>query len=1542
MPSSQWKNLRMFNGSQQGAFEELCCQLAFHEIPEDFKFTRKGAPDAGVECFATAPNGSEWGWQAKFFDKLGPVQWRELDQSFFTAINKHRKLVKYYVCIPIDLSDPRNDGKKSQLDRWEAIKNKWAEKAKELGKTIEIEYWGSFEIFQRLALEKHRGRIYFWFNKQVFSTDWLQKQLDLAIDAAGPRYTSALNIKLPIAKVFDGLGRTPEFINRIKLYVRDIKKSFTSLRLSDRDFYTDQEATVIANQAAEMFSLLGQVTYSAIEIFPWREIHEVNNKILIALETLEHKLWELDRLETEKKKSAEIESHNPVTYEQSPYREERHRVYKFSQEIGDLSDHVASEEISVSNHPFLLVVGDAGKGKTHLFCDVARNRLLRELPTLLLLGEWFSTPDEPWTQLLRLLDLRDTSVDEFLGALDAAAQARGQKALIMIDAINEGNGKQLWRSHLARFVTTLSKYSWLGLAVSVRSSYENVTIPTPAEDKELFIRIIHPGFADHEYDAVRSFFEYYGLELPAFPLLLPEFQTPLFLKILCKGLHDRGITKPPSGYVGITETFQLFIDAVDEKIWRENYSDLFHGPRKLVWRALEQLAEVLTVSRRDWLRIEEAEETVNKLVHVVTYRSLLSLLISEGVLSTHMHYEQNSEFEVIRFSYEKFSDHILANYLINKYIHSDSPRKPFSENGPLEYLIKEPWRYQGLIESLSIQIPEKLGKELPDIVENTSSADYLGKAFISSIIWRDIKAFSQETKKRLSQYSGKSRTLFEATTDALLTVATNPHHPYNARFLHSTLKKHPMAERDAWWSIYLHRNYGQHNALDRTIDWAWSDQAKDHVSDASLELCGITLTWFFTTSNRFLRDRATKALVSILTPRLHVLENILDLFKDIDDLYVIERLYASAYGCALRSTNDVAIKSLAETVYRLIFSNRPPVHVLSRDYARGVIEYAIKRGINLDIPVEKTIPPYKSEWPQIPSEEEIANYHKMAPYDSYDGKWSQGRIWFSVMDDDFARYIIGTNLSHKSRHWLSLRIDDNSWKTPKAKFEEFVASLSTEQLHAWRKYQAIRRNSIDAEAKIFRKLPDGTLRLLLTMGEGEDNKPDVEVEEQYAEIKERLEQATEKINAAADEVASILSEEQRQVFTGFIIPYENNHRSFEEFPRFNLDEMQRWILKRVFDLGWTVERFGKFDRLEIDSQGRDSHKAERIGKKYQWIAYHEFLAYLSDHYQFRDEYGGQLIPFEGAWQLDVRDIDPSCTVKSSKGNDARRSTLRPWWLPIEYNGWVLEESEENWLRNNEDLPDIKPLIEVAQTEIKINWFCLDGFYKWEQTVPIEEDKYQRPRREFWLMIRSYLVNSNDLHSLSRWATKQDFMGRWMPEPASLYEVFLGEFHWSKIYRAAFEDASEWVGGTKDSRVPKKILVPVDEYINEGSGFDCSTDHGLHIKVPSRFVALKMGLHWNGVEGKYFDKAGSLIAFDPSVFEAGPSVLLIRRDKFHEFLQANNLGILWTVIGEKQLIGGSWNPEDWKGRLNITGAYWLDGITLKGKTLGSFEGRTQES
>ncbi len=1541
MPILEWKNLRTFNGSQQNAFEELCCQLAAHEIPKNFRFTRKGVPDAGVECFAIAVDGSEWGWQAKYFDKLGATQLAELDQSFITAISKHPKLVKYYVCLPIDLPDARIPRQKSQLEKWESIKQKWIEKAGALNRKIEIVYWGSFEIFHRLSFEHARGQYYYWFNKEIFSMDWFQKHLDQAIESAGPRYTSALNVELPVAKIFDGLGRTSVFINRIKLRVLDLKKSFEKLHLHDRGFYTEQEAIDIANDFTKTLSLLGEVTYSVVKVFPWNEIRNVNKQILSNLETLQNKLWELDRLEIENKKPAEPEKQSSYSSHKSKYSDESHWINRFSHELRKLDSHLESEEILVSNNPFLLLVGDAGKGKTHLFCDVAINRLSLELPTILLLGEWFTNSEEPWTQLLRLLDLRNISVEEFLGALDASAQARRQKVLIMIDAINEGNGKQLWRGHLVRLLTTISRFPWLGLAISVRSSYENITIPDSPDSKDLFVKVIHPGFADNEYDAVRSFFEFYQLELPSFPLLLPEFQTPLFLKILCKGLRDRGITQLPSGYVGITETFDLFINAIDEKIWREHYSTLIYKPKKLVRQALEALAKSMSEDRRDWLKIDEAEDIANKITGVVTHQSFLTLLISEGVLSTHMRYETNSEFEVVRFSYEKFSDHIITNYLIEKHIQPTSPENAFAEGGPLEYLIEEPWRYQGIIESLCVQMPEKLGKEFPDVVGITTGEDYFGMAFITSIIWRDVKAFSQSTRQKVTEFSGKNQTLFDATIDTLLTIATNPNHPYNAKFLHTILIKYPMAERDAWWSIYLHRNYGEHNALDRIIDWAWSNQNKDHVSEDALELCGITLTWFLSTSNRFLRDRATKALVSIFTNKLHVLEKILKIFKEVDDLYVLERLYASAYGCVLRNTNDIAIKSLAETIYRLVFNERPPVHVLLRDYAKGVIDYALTRGINLEVQLERTKPPYESKWPDIPSENDFVKNDAITSYDSFDGKWSQGRIRHSVMDDDFARYVIGTNSSKKSRYWLSLKINDHSWKSPKEKFEEFIASLSAEQLEVWKKYQNIRQSSFDAETRIIRKLPDETIRLLLAMGEGE-NKPDGDADEKYTEIKERLEQAAQKIDEAANSVVEMLSEEKRSIFLNFVLPYENNPRNFEEFPRFSLEEMQRWILKRVFDLGWTVERFGAFDRLDIGYHGRDAHKAERIGKKYQWIAYHEFLGYLSDHYQFRHEYSGELIPFEGAWQLGVRDIDPSCILRTTRRNDSMESTSRSWWIPLEYDSWALEENDVRWLRNSEDVPDIKPLINVVQPQNNTNWLCLDGLYNWEQSVPIDEDKYEKPKREFWLMIKSYLVNSKDILSLSRWATKQDFMGRWMPEPASLYDVFLGEFHWTKPYHAVFENESEWIGGTRDSHVPKKVVVPVEIYVNESSGFDCSADDSIQVKVPSGFLAKQMGLRWNGDDGKFFDTAGKLLAFDPSLFEHGPSVLLIKREEFLEFLQRNDLSILWTVIGEKQVIGGNWNLENWKGRLNITGAYWLEGANLMGKIITAFEGKDPEA
>src|SRR5690606_30703396 len=136
-----WWAIRPLNGSQHEGFEELCAQLARSEIPDNARFVRKAPPDAGVECYATFPDGSEWGWQAKYFNTLDSSQWAQLDDSVKTALKKHPRLVRYYVCVPLDLPDARRPDQKSARQKWEEHVVKWKRWAAETGMSVDFVWW---------------------------------------------------------------------------------------------------------------------------------------------------------------------------------------------------------------------------------------------------------------------------------------------------------------------------------------------------------------------------------------------------------------------------------------------------------------------------------------------------------------------------------------------------------------------------------------------------------------------------------------------------------------------------------------------------------------------------------------------------------------------------------------------------------------------------------------------------------------------------------------------------------------------------------------------------------------------------------------------------------------------------------------------------------------------------------------------------------------------------------------------------------------------------------------------------------------------------------------------------------------------------------------------------------------------------------------------------------------------------------------------------------------------------------------------------------
>lgn len=1150
-----FQNIRPWNGSQNIGFEELCSQLAEYEpIPSGSTFFRKAAPDAGVECFWKLPNDKEWGWQSKFF--LHPPnenQWSQIDNSVKKALEKHTHLTSYTICLPIDRQDPRIDSQMWFMDKWHSHVKKWKVWAQKKGMSVDFKYWGDHEIWERLNLEEHRGRHFFWFKKELFSRQWFENRIEEVIANVGPRYSPELNVDLPIAQLFDGLGRSSEFFKRIKVYYRKIKKTYTNASSRRAGESARDEFKHLQESVDPILSIMEGIEKSEVKCINWESIIELTTKSIKSVEDCIRKLEEI------RKEQKPNDSHEGFGYE-------RHYLIELMREIRSLYDFAQSSEANLSNLPALLLIGDAGTGKTHLFCDVAKQRVNFGLPTVLLLGGHFNN-NEPWSQIVRLLGLSCTP-EEFLGALDAATKARGTRSLILIDALNEGEGKYLWNKFLAGILTTLSRYPWIGIAVSARTSYEKILIPEGLIPNKL-IREIHHGFADYEYEATKTFFDYFDIAHPTIPLLIPEFRNPLFLKLFCQGLKNCGYTRVPPGLRGISAIFNFFIDSVNAKLSKPEHLN-FDSNSRIVHKAVDKLAKLMANTGRTWLLRNEAQTAVNEFLPHKGYEdSLFRHMISEGVLAEDRFRIENEEWrEGIHFSYDRFADHLITKYLLDEYLDPKNPSRSFLVDQPLGSLVTDEWscwRNQGLIEAFSVQLPERINKELTEVAPHCVDYGAVRESFVESLIWRNPKTITESTRNYINEYVIKNRDTHDKFFNALLTVSSNPDHPYNGDFFHEHLMKYKLAERDAWWSIFLHYQYGEHGAVDRLVDWAWSSDDKSHINDESIRLCGVTLTWFLTTSNRFLRDRATKALISILKDRIHVLRRIISDFLGVNDPYVLERLFAVAYGCTMLSTDIKAIGKLAKDVYDWIFEDgEPPPHILLRDYARGVVELTLHRGIELDINVKKIRPPYKSEWPlfEIPIEEELKKYGTWEK-DMPDEEWSRVHLYNSVMGfEDFARYIIGTKFGRFE--WSSRRLD-------------------------------------------------------------EPRKPSRKLDESFD-------------------------------------PHKNEYR-------FDLSIAQRWIFQKVLNLDWTVERFGRFDRnlTRYSHYGRSAHKPERIGKKYQWMAYHEFLARISDNFEFReDPWSDRPDKYEGAWQMYLRDIDPSFLLRKT-GREAWQPHTNTWWFPSSYN-----------------------------------------------------------------------------------------------------------------------------------------------------------------------------------------------------------------------------------------------------------------------------------
>ncbi|MEA3497730.1 MAG: hypothetical protein U9R16_01605, partial [Campylobacterota bacterium] len=215
------------------------------------------------------------------------------------------------------------------------------------------------------------------------------------------------------------------------------------------------------------------------------------------------------------------------------------------------------------------------------------------------------------------------------------------------------------------------------------------------------------------------------------------------------------------------------------------------------------------------------------------------------------------------------------------------------------------WLYFGLtasiIEALFTILLEKFKIDVMEIFPNFKNNAELMNLRLKSFI--NAQIVTENISSYLNDIQNLQQTNREYYLELFLSYALQSDSEFNFEVIfHKTLlESNNILKRDSWWSIFIHNNYTKNGKVKQIIEWSLSKENSYHLDSNSLYLSGITLSWFLTSSNRELRDTTTKALVNLFTNNINIFLKVLKEFERVDDLYVLERLYAVGYGITLRS-----------------------------------------------------------------------------------------------------------------------------------------------------------------------------------------------------------------------------------------------------------------------------------------------------------------------------------------------------------------------------------------------------------------------------------------------------------------------------------------------------------------------------------------------------------------------------------------------------------------------------------------------------------------
>ena len=381
-----------------------------------------------------------------------------------------------------------------------------------------------------------------------------------------------------------------------------------------------------------------------------------------------------------------------------------------------------------------------------------------------------------------------------------------------------------------------------------------------------------------------------------------------------------------------------------------------------------------------------------------------------------------------------------------------------------------------------------------------------------------------------------------------------------------------------------------------------------------------------------------------------------------------------------------------------------------------------------------------------------------------------------------------------------------------------------------------------------------------------------------------------------------------------------------------------WVFERVLSLGWTPERFGEFDSRRAPHPASGSeHKAERFGKKYQWVALRELAARVADNFPMRDHFGGRPRAYAGPWQIYGRDIDPTLPPPRLLRNEHDDNEVGPTFPSDEEVWWNSPgpsydpddpPADESWAVDRGDLPQFEPMVR-RRDDSRTRWVVLHAYHDWKERIPEGEECSARRRRELWSHVYSWLVRPGDRDALVTHLERRSLMGRWMPWGGDHTDaVYLGEAPWAAAAQEEEPDPAREVESGDGVRSKHIDIRPGWEaYYWEGNVLDCSIEDSVGAEMPDRVLFDAGELRWIPGTRTWRGPDGSPAA--QYRHRDGHSVLVVDENWLKRTLRKCGCSMVFGWLGEKRLVEtGSWRlVGDWmeiNAIASLAGGRWTFG------------------